>query len=66
MNALRITFYSSGRDLMGCVQSGNAKPEESKRIDDMLRQEQKTPPNTKVLLLGTGEAGKTYVRCHVL
>jgi hypothetical protein len=48
---------------MGCVQqSGDPKPEEAKRIDEMLKQEQKVPPNTKVLLLGTGESGKTYVR----
>eukprot|EP01127_Copromyxa_protea_P012387 TRINITY_DN3226_c0_g1_i1.p1 TRINITY_DN3226_c0_g1~~TRINITY_DN3226_c0_g1_i1.p1 ORF type:complete len:349 (-),score=88.62 TRINITY_DN3226_c0_g1_i1:149-1195(-) len=44
---------------MGCVQSASEKTDESKRIDELLKQEQKAPPNTKVLLLGTGEAGKT-------
>lgn len=48
---------------MGCVQGSSvAKTEESKKIDELLKAEQKAPPNTKVLLLGTGEAGKTYVR----
>jgi len=45
---------------MGCTNSGSEKKTPvSDGIDKMLRDEQKTPTKTKVLLLGTGESGKT-------